>query len=177
MKPGMANAPFRAVTLLSDTQCADLMALITSCQTRNASGCKLVDVRRSSRLSQNEKGYVQLKVPYECNHRLEEFRSARACTNKKVQLHQLVMWMHQEDGLHPYRKDIAAGKLELSHLCHNKCCANPMHLVPETSSINKSRSYCEVVVKVNGALANICRHVPRCIATEDKVSNAVQIEM
>ena len=167
---------FRTVTELTAYQCTALMALVTENTVLNGDLCMPVDVYGSKKFSLNTKGYLQLKVPYDPNHFLMEYRLPGTCTNKKVQLHQLVMWMAELEGVFLHRAAIEGGELELSHLCGLKTCANSNHIWPETSACNKSRNYCEVVINVDGVLFNICRHHPRCIATEAKQQGAMQLK-
>lgn len=46
---------------------------------------------------------------------------------------------------HPVYKfrDSSGGLLELSHLCHNKWCVNPSHVVRETHTANCARTQCK----------------------------------
>jgi hypothetical protein len=169
-------AAFRIVTVLSERQCAELQELVAAATApRNDDGCLLVDVSSSPRLSTNAKGYVQLKVPVDAKHKRTSHQKASSCTNKKVQLHQLVMWMSELEGTFFQRHMIENGGNEVSHLCSKKNCANGDHLWAESSSVNKSRNYCEVVVSVNGTLLDICRHMPQCIATSEKKRNALRL--
>jgi hypothetical protein len=170
----METTRFRAITQLTDQQCDQLMAVVLACATEDDDGCLLVNVDRSTRLSANAKDYVQIKIPVDPKHPLAEYRQAATCTNKKVQLHQLVMWTATLDGEHLFRPAIKEAELEISHLCSQKNCANSQHMWPETSSVNKSRNYCEVVIEVNGTLRNVCRHMPRCVATKSKKDNVLR---
>jgi hypothetical protein len=165
----------RVVAGLSPAQCTSLTATTAACCTPDENGCLVIDVDQSSRLSLNGKGYVQIKVPFDPNHHDPEMRTAAACKNKKVQLQQLVLWMHALGGSYPNRQQIEEAKLEVSHLCHNKLCANPNHLALEDSLTNKSRNYCEVVVRLRQVPFSICRHRPRCVATRAKLEAALPL--
>jgi hypothetical protein len=68
-------------------------------------------------------------------------------------------------------------KYELSHRCNNKQCANPHHYFPEPSAVNKSRNFCEVLVKVNGKKLWCCRHKPRCIPIRRAVRRAFNYQI
>jgi hypothetical protein len=166
----------RVVSQLSPAQCDKMMHLVNHCAVWNADQCLVVDVNRSSRLSLNSKGYVQIKVPTDPDHCLQVYRTPTLCQNKKVQLHQLVMWTASLEGVHLHRSFITEASLEMSHLCGNKACANENHLWPEPSSVNKSRNFCEVVVVVNETVLNVCRHVPRCVLTQHKRDRALKLK-
>ena len=159
------TARFRTVARLSDRQLRVAHKVIQ--RTSSAVGsCLVVNVGGDTKLSLNRKGYVQIKVTPDPTHEDPFFHSAGSCTNTKVQLHQLVGWMHEEEGEFVFRQGIRAGDLELSHLCHNKACANPYHLTLEDSFTNKSRNYCEAMVIINGEEHSVCRHKPRCVITD-----------
>lgn len=60
--------------------------------------------------------------------------------------------------------------LEVSHLCHNKRCINPEHLIQETQEYNRSRQPCAIMKVYNftctcGEQQSIwpCPHDPQCI--------------
>lgn len=54
-------------------------------------------------------------------------------------------------------------KLEVSHLCHQRLCYNPKHLVFEDGLQNKSRLCCELYKEVNGYF---CPHSPTCLGAK-----------
>ena len=163
----------RAITELSEFQIHALMDVVHSSSTSNQDDCLTVNVSSSTKLSRNQKGYVQLKVPVDVDHHLDIYHTAKTCTNKKVQLHQLIAWMATDErGEYRFREQIAAATLEVSHLCHNKQCANPSHLHLEDSYTNKSRGFCECIIYVGGIEQDICRHNPKCVVTSDVRSKA-----
>jgi hypothetical protein len=167
--------PFRIVTKLSGVQLDALSDIVSSCASHSGT-CVMVNVTASPKLSVNSKGYVQLKVPLDPTHPDSDFRTPSKCKNKKVQLHQLVAWLAVKDEAHLHRAAILEGKNEVSHLCHEKACANPDHLTTESSFINKSRSFCEVIVLVNGQAKSICRHNPKCVVTSRVLARAIKLD-
>ena len=52
-----------------------------------------------------------------------------------------------------------------SHLCGEKSCFNPAHIVDESQSVNISRNYCPGEIRCSGGrvLLQNCAHVPSCI--------------
>jgi hypothetical protein len=121
-----------------------------------------VNVNLSRLLSLNGKGYVQIKVPH------------HPSPNKKVQLHQLVAWMHSDlEQREILRAAIHGGHKEISHLCKQKRCMNPSHLMAESCAANKSRNGCPAVIRINGTLHPCCKHKPKCIPTAKDVAEAL----
>lgn len=51
-------------------------------------------------------------------------------------------------------------QIDISHLCNNKLCCNPHHLILEAHSVNMSRNHCFQ----SGILS--CDHFPACILPE-----------
>lgn len=152
----------RVVTTLSPTELAHCQHVINCAKFKLEGDCRLIDAspRNGLGLSLNQKGYVQIKVSGDD-------------PNKKVQLHQFIAWQHPD----PVRREqlreaIKHTTLEISHLCNNKSCANPDHLFAETSARNKERNTCEVVVKLNEKLYDICRHEPKCVRTKRVLERA-----
>lgn len=148
-------------------------------------------------LSLNQKGYVQIRGTIALDGprvrgRLPPHPWIEAKT--KFQLHQVIA-MHaasrpQEAGiseelrrsfLQYFEEKGVQGTpffgYELSHLCHQKACTNPSHLYPESSGVNKSRNGCEITIKINGNFYPCCRHAPRCIASEEKLREALSYEV
>ena len=166
------NGVVRVVSQLTQVQTDDLMAVVAACATPNDDGCLVVDINRNTRLSLNEKEYVQIKIKPDKDNPVADHQTPAACKNKKVLLHQLVMWVYDLEGVFIHRPYIAAGRLEMSHLCSVKTCANPNHLYAEESAVNKSRNYCPVVVYINDKLVPQCKHSPRCITTQHKKLDA-----
>ena len=149
----MSGKPVKGVVSRLEPSTLEIcLSLVKSCTRLAASGCHLVDITQSTRLSCNSKGYVQVKT------------CSPLKPNEKVQLHQLLIWCHPDiDHQGFVRSNISNTKLEVSHLCHSKTCANPRHLWLEASGINKSRRYCEVWILVSSKKHLICRHRPQCI--------------
>lgn len=145
----------RVVTELSEDQLSSCLAIASGAAQTAPSGCVVVDTQRHKALSRNSKGYVQIKV-------------YGAAANKKVQLHQLVVWCHPDLGQRTtFRSAIRDGTLEISHLCKKKDCMNPQHFVAESCAANKLRNGCSVVVCFNGQFYSCCRHAPpACVATD-----------
>jgi len=56
---------------------------------------------------------------------------------------------------------------QVSHLCHQKLCFNPTHLVDETAGQNVKRNYCQAAVSFCSHGVKIadseCVHVPQCL--------------
>lgn len=52
---------------------------------------------------------------------------------------------------------------EVSHLCHNRKCVKPQHLVMESGLVNKSRLCCEIYKNKKGYF---CPHEPTCTGLE-----------
>ncbi len=102
--------------------------------------------------SLNSKKYVQIKVP--------KLNNPKTNANSKVQLHQFIAWNSQDTSL----RNASKMKLEISHRCQFKHCANPQHLTAETSYKNKCRWTCPCIVMVNGKERLNCLHGPaHCI--------------
>lgn len=58
-----------------------------------------------------------------------------------------------------------------SHLCHNKLCIRPSHIVKESIGQNGRRNNClAFVVCPHGTRINACGHTPRCILPFDKTN-------
>jgi len=144
----------RVVTELSEEQLLSCKSIAEKASAPADEQCLKVDIKRNTALSKNEKGYVQIKVRGHSNH------------NKKVQLHQLVAWMHPDSKKQALlREAILSGKKEISHLCKQKVCMNPDHLVPESSATNKSRNNCTTIIRINDKVFPCCKHSPQCIPT------------
>lgn len=63
-------------------------------------------------------------------------------------------------------EDIKDG--DVSHLCRNKECCRPSHLVKEDRSKNKSRDNCPGIISCSvhhDESYRLCRHEPRCLFT------------
>jgi len=113
-----------------------------------------------SPFSENNKGYVQIKVFYGSSLKAEQ--------NCKAQLQQIVAWTDPDETRRTRLHELLGEPgLELSHLCHNKRCSNPAHLYLEHSIVNKSRNWCPVFVVHGDAWLPACRHEPRCILTPE----------
>ena len=52
---------------------------------------------------------------------------------------------------------------EVSHLCHNPACVEPMHLVYEDGMVNKSRLCCKLFAATRGYK---CPHQPTCFGCQ-----------
>ena len=55
--------------------------------------------------------------------------------------------------------------LDVSHLCHDRKCCRPSHLVYENRSDNKSRDGCPGYVIDNDKAHLLCKHKPPCKVT------------
>jgi hypothetical protein len=123
------------------------------------SNVRRADGSTISPFSLNNKGYVQIKVHYGSKITAEQ--------NMKVQLQQLVAWNDSvnEARRSRLRSELGTSGLEISHLCHNKNCANPDHLYLEDSLVNKSRNWCAVYVVYDGKWLPVCKHEPKCVLT------------
>jgi len=54
-----------------------------------------------------------------------------------------------------------------SHLCHNKLCVSPLHIVVESIAANNSRKGCVCCIRVkDGEIWNACCHVPMCLGPD-----------
>lgn len=121
---------------------------------------RLADDTAVSPFSENNKGYVQIKVFYGSSLKAEQ--------NCKVQLQQIVAWTDPDETRRARLNELLGeAGLEISHLCHNKRCSNPAHLYLEHSIVNKSRNWCPVFVVHGDAWLPACRHEPRCILTPE----------
>jgi hypothetical protein len=65
-------------------------------------------------------------------------------------------------------------QLQVSHLCHEKTCINPAHIIQESGHLNRSRQPCsgasllKVVCSCGCVtIANPCRHEPKCILSSE----------
>lgn len=156
----------RVVTTLSSEKIAELKKLVNQNCAANAYGCLEV-TNVTGRFSKNAKKYIQIKV------KTPRSSTDTTSTNSKVQLHQLIAWSHPDAAKREtFRAAIRSGDGEVSHLCGNKCCANPDHLTIEDSYTNKTRWGCPVVIKINKQLHPCCKHLPLCIATAEKIDTA-----
>jgi len=62
-----------------------------------------------------------------------------------------------------------AHKTVCSHLCHNKWCINPNHLVIETITLNNSRKGClSYLTDSSGVVWNLCSHGPNYCLKRDE---------
>jgi len=83
----------------------------------------------------------------------------------KIMAHHLTYYM-QNDVL-----PAPNSNMQISHLCHNNSCVNPVHLCMESTRTNLSRNYCVYEVVCTCAhcpiaedhYVNICQHQPRCL--------------
>ena len=160
-----ATLQARVVTTLDDTKLQELNNLIRTLVPADPAApteCQLLDVSKHRKLSHNAKGYVQIKVK---TASIESYSP-----NTKVQLHQLICWMHPDPLLRAeFREAIRGAGVngnELSHLCNEKTCCNSNHLVAESSYRNKCRWTCPVAIQINGTVVECCNHTPRCIITD-----------
>ena len=148
----------RVVTELTDDQLERCLATAKRAAKSDLYGCCKVKVSLDKALSHNAKEYVQIKV------------RDHPDKNKKVQLHQLVAWMDPDDDKRrEMRAAISGGGIEISHLCKQKDCMNPQHLVAESCAKNKSRNNCTTVIRINGVIHPCCKHKPRCVYTAQDV--------
>jgi hypothetical protein len=84
---------------------------------------------------------------------------SRGHAKSKLKLHQLALFMRT-------REIVGPGEVA-SHLCHNKLCINPSHLIRESIQGNNSRKGCIWRVQDrNGEHINCCPHLPRCLARD-----------
>lgn len=165
------NKTPRVVTTLSDKKLIELMDIVRSSDTIVDEECAIIVKKPKSRLSYNNKDYVQIKV------KASNDNGKKISPNCKVQLHQLLAWNHPDKDMRgELRHAIENTKLEISHLCGNKGCTNPSHLCAEDSWTNKTRITCEVIINVDGVYYPMCRHKPPCIVTTFKRRNAFIIE-
>lgn len=164
---------YRAVVDLTDQQREECLDIARDAAVRTPpSDCDIVDTSKAKALSQNAKGYVQIKV------------YGHISSNKKVQLHQLVAWMHPD----PAERAILQAainrsesddeddlpKKELSHLCKQKACMNPQHIIAESCTNNKLRNNCTTIIRINGIIHSCCKHIPRCIATQQDLDEVLE---
>jgi hypothetical protein len=170
-----ATTTGRVVAQLGEAKLKELLEIVHKCTIPPSSAssddgsdcCAVVNARLSTRLSCNQKGYVQLKV------KTPKDTHDSTPPNCKVQLHQLLAWTHPDPVARAtLRAAISNGQLEISHLCENKACATYSHLCAEDSWTNKTRLTCEVVVYVGGVEYCICRHQPACVLTPAKQARA-----
>lgn len=132
------------------------------------------------RFSFNRRDYVQLKVIKVLNDNQKSVTN----NNSKVLAYHVAALHHpdinvrnkfielfQKDGMISSNNLDPESKHEVSHLCNNKLCVNPEHFAPESSSINKSRNYCQVLIFINNQRRSCCKHKPSCLADLDKISN------
>lgn len=155
----MATKDFRmrVAAELSDEQLTRALTHASRTALKSSFGdCLCVRVDKSPKLSLNLKGYVQIKVDGHENK------------NKKVQLHQAVVWMHSDPEkriLFRHAITNKASELEISHLCRDKTCMNENHFVAEPVSANKSRNGCAVAIRIHDVVYPCCPHAPKCVPT------------
>ena len=79
-----------------------------------------------------------------------------AGANKFACLQTVVVWANGQE--------VKTGE-DASHLCHNKKCLNPQHIIPEPTKLNQHRKGCIVWVKCNHCEKKlfVCPHGPTCI--------------
>jgi len=122
--------------------------------TTNSKGCWLSSKTKHSR------GYVRTKIPirrpngykYEPYLHVVAFLSdCREIDRKRI----LNEW-----------DEAADDPAQISHLCHNKACFNPDHLVNEGGDANNDRNMCKklkIIICECGRHHNPCPHEPPCI--------------
>lgn len=103
--------------------------------TTNSTGCWL-----SSKAPDKERGYIKTKVP---------FMRPNGSSKHEPYLHVLAFFSAcsspQREGI---RLLMERNGEQISHLCHNKTCFNPDHLVRESAAQNRSRNDCRSFKKV-----------------------------
>jgi len=158
----MAEPRVRVVCELDQAQLNASIEIARKAAIIDDCGCHLVSITKHKALSLNKKGYVQMKVK-------------DPNPNKKVQLHQLVCWMHPEPETQVrFRSAIRDGGLEISHLCKKKECMNPAHFVAESSAANKARNGCIATIRINGKFYPCCKHVPQCVPNAEDKATALE---
>lgn len=66
--------------------------------------------------------------------------------------------------------DLPSEGCEVSHLCHNRQCFNPLHLCYESRESNNQRKGCLVCIEdEKGRIRRLCQHDPPCILTFDPI--------
>ena len=81
---------------------------------------------------------------------------SRGHAKSKVKIHMLALYM--ATGQLPEPREVS------SHLCHNKLCINPDHLVIESIVANSRRNGCICsMIDDRGNQWNLCPHEPRCL--------------
>lgn len=77
----------------------------------------------------------------------------------KIELHRWSLLCDPEDPNQP----IMDKKMTASHLCHNKACIRPTHIVCESIPYNASRNHCVCWTIINDQLVCTCLHDPPCL--------------
>ncbi len=86
---------------------------------------------------------------------------SRGHAKSKIKVHMLALYLRK--GVLPDPKTV------VSHLCHNKKCCNPDHLIIESISSNNDRKACmHSLVDTAGVKWTLCRHTPKCLRADSE---------
>ena len=81
---------------------------------------------------------------------------SRGHAKSKIRVHILSVFMQ--------RKELPGSSEVCSHLCHEKLCCNPNHIVIESIIENSRRNRCLCKLQMpDGTSWNLCPHEPRCL--------------
>lgn len=110
---------------------------------RKAGNCNVIEVRSASK---NDNGYISVSRVVDFNkHEIKNKKKTKYLRLSHVaKVIEQKEWLYKKDdlGFFVVFKYWLRSSVDLSHLCHNKDCYNPLHLIWEIHYINMERNWC-----------------------------------
>lgn len=118
--------------------------------------------KRKTKFQDNDPNDPELKCIIDLGMTQNGYPSASwSHSEANIQVSHLVLRCEKGDEHVPHRSK----RETASHLCHNKLCIRPEHIIKESVGMNGRRNGCLAFVMCAdcGAKLNACGHSPRCI--------------